>query len=219
MCQEVGTEPSLPRCGQQHHRQNTPADTTAQYYGRTISIPFVDYLLTEIEARFTRMHLTALQGPCLVPAMMLIMPPDMAKEKVMHFAQMYKEDLDSSECPQWAALMEDQVDAEAEHIRPAQPTFHGNHSTTAGFLHVSKHSDSAEDPVYHASNNVHFWAFPQWAESDQNHPSVNHGQWTAHWPCLATSASEDTSRHNSSAGWVCSETWKENQSINQNGDV
>ena len=93
----MGTEPSLPRrCGQQHHREDTPADTPAQYYRRTISILFVDHLLTEIDAHFTRMNLTALQGLCLVSAVLMTMPPDVDKEHVMHFTQIYKEDLDSS---------------------------------------------------------------------------------------------------------------------------
>ena len=97
MRQQVGTEPSLTRrCGRQHHRENIPADTPAQYYRRTISIPFADHLLTEIDARFNTMHLTVLQGLCLVPTVLLTVPPDVAKEKVIHFGQMYKEDLDSS---------------------------------------------------------------------------------------------------------------------------
>ena len=128
MCQEVGTEPALPRrCGRQHHRENTPADTPVQYYRRTISTPFVDHLLTEIDARFTRMHLTALQGLCLVPAVLLIMPSDVAKEKVMEFAQMYKEDLDSpgsvqSELHSWRTKWMQKLSTSGQQSLPSTAT-------------------------------------------------------------------------------------------------
>ena len=100
------------------------------------------------------MHLTALQGLCLVPAVLLTMPPDVAKEKVLHFAQMYKEDLDSSgsvqsELHSWRTKW-------MQKLITSGQQFHGNHSTTADFPHVCKLSYSAEDPLYHASNNVHF---------------------------------------------------------------
>ena len=41
------------------------------------------------------MHQIALQGLCLVPGVLVTMPPDVGKDKVVQFANMYKEDLES----------------------------------------------------------------------------------------------------------------------------
>ena len=53
MLSQVGVEPSVPRrCGRQIYRSSLPADTPAEYYRRTISIPVVDHLLSELRSRF-----------------------------------------------------------------------------------------------------------------------------------------------------------------------
>ncbi len=53
MLSKVGKEPLLPRrCGRQTHRSNTPADTPSEYFCRTISIPVLDHLLSELSSRF-----------------------------------------------------------------------------------------------------------------------------------------------------------------------
>ena len=55
MCDNVGVEPSLPRlCGRQCHRSNVPAQSPSEYYRRTITIPVLDHLLSQLETRFRK---------------------------------------------------------------------------------------------------------------------------------------------------------------------
>ena len=50
MCTAVGTEPSLPRvCARQTHRSNVPSQTPTEYYRRTITIPLLDHMLSEMD--------------------------------------------------------------------------------------------------------------------------------------------------------------------------
>lgn len=72
MCSSVGTVPSLPRrCGRQTHRSNTPADTPGEYYCRTITIPLLDHLLSEMKSQFGKHQQTALLGLSIVPSVMV----------------------------------------------------------------------------------------------------------------------------------------------------
>ena len=72
MCADVGTKPSLPRrSSRQIHRSNVPADTPSKYYCHSISIPMLDYLLSEIKTHFTTHQKTALLGLCIVPSVMV----------------------------------------------------------------------------------------------------------------------------------------------------
>ena len=49
MCRSMGVEPSLPRlCGRQRNRDNIPAQTPSQYYRRTVTIPVLDHLISEM---------------------------------------------------------------------------------------------------------------------------------------------------------------------------
>ena len=94
MCNKVGTVPTMPRkCVRQTHRSNVPAETPSVYYRRSISIPLLDHLLSEMDVRFTTHHQTALYGMCLVPSVLITIGFEEAKAKVTDLAEMYKEDL------------------------------------------------------------------------------------------------------------------------------
>ena len=68
MLSQVGVEPSVPRrCGRQIHRSNLPAGTPSEYYRRTISIPVVDHLLSELRSRFGDRQKRAILGLSIVP--------------------------------------------------------------------------------------------------------------------------------------------------------
>ena len=145
------------------------------------------------------MHLTALQGLCLVPAVLLTMPPDMAKEKVMHFAQMYKEDLDPSDSVQselhsWRTKWMQKLSTSGQQSLPSTATtalqqascmFPNIHILLKILCATPVTTCTSERSLLKRINTT----LP-----------INHGQCTAHWSCLATSASEDTSRHNSCVG-------------------
>ena len=72
MCSEVGVVPDLPRrCGLQTHRPNTPGDSPSTYCCRTISIPLLDHLISEMDSHFSSHQQTALLGFYVVPSIML----------------------------------------------------------------------------------------------------------------------------------------------------
>ena len=54
MCASFGIQPSLPRlCGCQRHRSNTPAQEPSEYYSRTITVPILDHLLSDLDTDFS----------------------------------------------------------------------------------------------------------------------------------------------------------------------
>ena len=62
-------QPEIPRIGRrQQNRANTPAATPQQYFHRTVTIPFIDHLLTEMKTRFSPMQQRAANGLSLIPS-------------------------------------------------------------------------------------------------------------------------------------------------------
>ena len=49
------------------HRENVSAESTSQYFKRTISIPFLDHLLNQIHARFSETNLDAMDALYAMP--------------------------------------------------------------------------------------------------------------------------------------------------------
>ena len=93
----IGTEPSLPRlCGRQTHRSNIPSQTPKEYYRRTITIPLLDHILTEMESRFSKHQQTAVTGLLLVPYVLVIKSLSEATSKIAELGDMYSDDLPSS---------------------------------------------------------------------------------------------------------------------------
>lgn len=93
----VGADgPALPRrCGRQRDRNNVPAEEPAEYYKRSITIPFLDHLLTQFDQRFSSDQQRVVLGLSLVPA---VMKEDTKwKENVMDLAAFYQSDLPSSD--------------------------------------------------------------------------------------------------------------------------
>ena len=51
MCEDVGTESSVPRrCSRQTHRSNVPTSTPSEYYCHSLPIPLIDHLLSEMQS-------------------------------------------------------------------------------------------------------------------------------------------------------------------------
>ena len=96
MCDLTGTIPSIRHtCQRQIHCSNVPADSPSQYYLRTLSIPLVDHLLTEMKTRFSSHQTTALLGLCIVPSAMMTMPVVDFLTNTSKLADMYYTDLPS----------------------------------------------------------------------------------------------------------------------------
>ena len=55
MAEKLGIEVDRPRTiasHRQQHRSNVPAETNQEYFKRSIAVPFLDHLISEIETRF-----------------------------------------------------------------------------------------------------------------------------------------------------------------------
>ena len=87
---KVGVVPSVPRrCGRQCNRDNTPTEDSETYYRRTLTIPFLDQLIMEMNSRFSETQKKAVLGLSLVPA---AMDKDW-KAKAQELAEFYCDDL------------------------------------------------------------------------------------------------------------------------------
>uniref|UniRef100_A0A1X7U3U8 HAT C-terminal dimerisation domain-containing protein n=1 Tax=Amphimedon queenslandica TaxID=400682 RepID=A0A1X7U3U8_AMPQE len=97
MCEVTSTIPSIPRtCRHQTQRCNVPADTPSQYFCRTITIPLVDHLVSQLTARFTQHHKLALLGwLSLVPSAMTKMSKEAFTENILKLSDLYSIDLPS----------------------------------------------------------------------------------------------------------------------------
>lgn len=99
MCSAVCVQLTLPRrCGRQSHRSNVPADNPSDYYRRSISIPLVDHLLTEMKSRFASQQQAAFMGLNIIPSATVTLPAEEFIRKVTAIAELYKDDLPSSSC-------------------------------------------------------------------------------------------------------------------------
>ena len=92
LAKTVDRTPSIPRrCGRQTQRENCPAETPEIYYRRVIAIPYVDDLLSGMEARFSSLTSTAIQTLMLVP----VYVECTTFEEIKHFIDFYIDDLPS----------------------------------------------------------------------------------------------------------------------------
>jgi hypothetical protein len=92
LAKTVDVTPSIPRrCGRQTQRENCPAETPEIYYRRVIAIPYVDDLLSGMEARFSSLTSTATQALKLAPAYVECT----TFEEIKHFIDFYIDDLPS----------------------------------------------------------------------------------------------------------------------------
>ena len=136
MCSDIDVEPCLPRrCGRQTHRSNVPADTPSEYYCRTVSIPLLDHLLSEMDSRFSSHQQTALFGLSVVPSIMLSLSREECTTKLTQFAEMYQNDLPSPDCIEselhcWLIKWQQQVREHGQASLPTTPTQTLRHATT-----------------------------------------------------------------------------------------
>ena len=136
MCTDVGTVPSLPRrCGRQIHRDNIPADTPSEYFCRTISIPLLDHLLSEMNSRFGNHQRTALLGLYLVPSIMVSLSPGDCSSKLSQLVDLYKTDLPSAECVQselhcWQTKWQKHLNEHGQPSLPSSPMLTVSHATS-----------------------------------------------------------------------------------------
>lgn len=136
LCQSVGLQPSVPRlCSRQRHRDNVPADSPSEYYRRSISIPLVDHLISELDGRFSSHHQKALQGMYLVPTVLVTISVAECNAKVEQIAEFYEEDLPSpstiqSEVHCWHMKWQQQKTSHGQSCLPLTPMAALRHATS-----------------------------------------------------------------------------------------
>ena len=96
VCQSVGIEEATPRVTSRRHRQNIPADNSSDYYKRTTTIPLLDYLISELNARFDA------NSSQLVSEFMQLLPSEIIKNlseistaDIQSLLDFYEDDLPS----------------------------------------------------------------------------------------------------------------------------
>ena len=136
MCSDIDVEPCLPRrCSRQTHHSNAPADTPSEYYCRTVSIPLLDHMLSEMDSRFSCHQRTALFGLSVVPSIMLSLTREECTTKLRQFAEMYQDDLPSPDCIEselhcWWMKWQREVREHGQASLPTTPSQTLRHITT-----------------------------------------------------------------------------------------
>lgn len=103
MCDNFDIEVKKPRtCGRQTKRANTPAESPEEYYRRVLTIPFLDYILAEMECRFTDLHSRATLGFKLVPTKLQVLPK--ADEFSFFDSDLPSPDSLEAEIKQWSIM-------------------------------------------------------------------------------------------------------------------
>ncbi|XP_075037461.1 52 kDa repressor of the inhibitor of the protein kinase-like [Mixophyes fleayi] len=87
--------PSLPRtCGRQTNRNNTSAENPEIYYRRVITIPYLDYLIVELDMRFSDHQTKAMKALTIIPSI-LVTDIENYSQVQNTFTDMYEDDLPS----------------------------------------------------------------------------------------------------------------------------
>ena len=94
ICSTVDVQECVPRLAStQRHRSNTPADSVKDYYKRILTIPFLDYLISELDTRFNR------ESSAIVVECMHILPSELKSTLVVtdiaNICKLYEDDLPS----------------------------------------------------------------------------------------------------------------------------
>ena len=95
----TGIELSLPRlCGRQTQRSNIPSQTPKEYYWRTITIPLLDHIISEMTSRFDKHQQLALSGLVFIPSVLVKRSLDEATTQIADVGKMYTDDLPFPSC-------------------------------------------------------------------------------------------------------------------------
>ena len=68
-----------------------PVQGPSTYYRRCISVPLVDHMLVELEARFSPHHRVAILGLCLVPSALVTLPDPDVRSHLAKLVDLYEE--------------------------------------------------------------------------------------------------------------------------------
>ena len=84
MCINIFTEYAV----YDYYRKNHPADSPAEYYRRTLAIPLLDCIISELDSRFSSLSRTASKALYLVPTIAVD-----GEHDLNDFVSLYEKDL------------------------------------------------------------------------------------------------------------------------------
>lgn len=91
---DVDVEPAVPRiANRQQHRDNVPAVTPVKYFQRSLCVPLMDHLITQMDTYFSEIQMNVSKLMCLVPEV-LVSSSDATTDAATQF---YRDDLLSSD--------------------------------------------------------------------------------------------------------------------------
>ena len=89
-----GCTPSIPRrCGRQTQRSNVQAETPEEYYRRSLTIPFIDHMISHIATRFSNLQEKASMALTIVPSVLL--QSNTSGTSITNLVDFFREDLPS----------------------------------------------------------------------------------------------------------------------------
>ena len=77
--------------GRQQHRENVDSSTPEEYYRRSVILPFLDYLITDMKARFNSTATAASQALSLLPE--VLVEQEDPTTKIAQLGEIYAADL------------------------------------------------------------------------------------------------------------------------------
>ena len=94
MADFVGSKPHKPRvCGRMQHRSNHPLSESIDYYRASVTIPFLDYIIREIDERFGDAPVNIFKGFSITPSVFINNKQTDWKDRFVQFAGIYRCDL------------------------------------------------------------------------------------------------------------------------------
>ncbi|XP_062592729.1 52 kDa repressor of the inhibitor of the protein kinase-like [Saccostrea cucullata] len=86
MAKKVSTTLAVPRmCNRQTSRNNVSADTPEQYFCRSVFIPYLDHLLSELKSRFSTANAITSKALSLIPSNLHLLDDQQVRSIVDHF--------------------------------------------------------------------------------------------------------------------------------------
>jgi len=71
LAEEIDVSSEMPRTNKtQSHRDNAPADNASDYYRRTVTVPMVDHVLTDLVERFSKENRSRINAFYCIPSIM-----------------------------------------------------------------------------------------------------------------------------------------------------
>ena len=98
LADSVGVTPKMPRvCNTQIHRENIPSNTISEYYRRTITIPILNEVITDLCHRFNPANMIFVGAVLLYPITYNKKNAQDRKKKVKDFMIYYSTDMANTE--------------------------------------------------------------------------------------------------------------------------